>query len=363
MLLLGDRKSGRRLIHVPMASISITGGVQPKALAAALVGRYRPHSSAEPAMDKPDREHFDNGLAARLLFAMPPRRSKRWTEDEIPPETEAAVEALVGRLLALDMPDDERTLQPRPVDVPLNPRGKAAWVAFYNSHAREEAELTGDLASAWSKLEGYAARFALLVHLIRAESGETDPSAVDDRSIAAGVILSRWFGDEAARIYAIIGGDMETPEARERRELLRIVRDRGGKITVRQLMHASRRYRKSAEEAEMALGKLVSEGIANVWEDTHDARGGRPVLIFTLNDSGNGNTTPENAGETEVVLPDPDLAKDGDDEPRGNKTCKSSEKAEVVLPLPPDSECKPKLCEGGPETTVEVIEEVVQWMA
>ena len=32
--------------------------------------------------------------------------------------------------------------------------------------------MAGDLAAAWSKLEGYAARFALLVHLVRAESGD-----------------------------------------------------------------------------------------------------------------------------------------------------------------------------------------------
>ena len=68
---------------------------------------------------------------------------------------------------------------------------------FYNEHAREQVELSGDLAAAWSKLEGYAARFALLVHLVRAESGDTtlaDASTVDEPSITAGVILSRWFG-------------------------------------------------------------------------------------------------------------------------------------------------------------------------
>ena len=81
---------------------------------------------------------------------------------------------------------------------------------------------------------------------------------MDEQSIAAGVKLSRWFGDEAARVYAEIGGDAETPEAREQRELVRIIRDRGGEITVRGLMQASRHYRSSAEEAEAALGRLVA---------------------------------------------------------------------------------------------------------
>ena len=176
---------------------------------------------------KAGREHFDNGLTARLLFAMPPKLPKRWTEADLPRETEAAMETLFGRLLGLDFaPDEEGDLQP--VDVGLSAGGKAAWVRFYNDHAQEEAGLTGDLAAAWSKLEGYAARFALLIHLIRAASADPtliDPSAVDAESIAGGVFLSRWFGDEAARVYAIIGADVESPEARAQRELLRVIRD------------------------------------------------------------------------------------------------------------------------------------------
>jgi sulfhydrogenase subunit gamma (sulfur reductase) len=39
-----------------------------------------------------------------------------------------------------------------------------------------------------------------------------NPGAIDERSIAAGVALARWFGDEAIRVYAIIGGDGDTPD-------------------------------------------------------------------------------------------------------------------------------------------------------
>ena len=103
----------------------------------------------------------------------------------------------------------------------------------------------------------------------------------------------------------IIGGDAESPEAREQRELLRIIRDRGGEITVRQLDAGEPAYRTSAEEAEAALGRLVAAGIADVWTDEHGAGGGRPVLVFTLRDSGNGNTNGEIPEKNEVVLPLP----------------------------------------------------------
>ena len=161
----------------------------------------------------------------------------------------------MGRLLALDMLEDEKG-QPQPVDISLTPQGKQAWIAFYNAHAVEQAEMTGELAAAWSKLEGYAARFALLVHLIRAESSDTtlaDVGAVDEQSIAAGVALSRWFGDEAARVYGIIGGDTENPRSGSSESCCGSSGSAAGKSPCGELMHACRRYRESAKEAEAAL--------------------------------------------------------------------------------------------------------------
>jgi hypothetical protein len=315
-----DRKSGAKLIHAPRGAMSITGGVQPGALAAALVGRCRVDGDGG-AQAKPDREHFDNGLAARLLFTMPPKRPKRWSEADLPRQTEEAMEALFCRLLELDFAqDDEGELQP--IDLPLSCDGKAAWVSFYNAHAHEEAAMQGDLAAAWSKLEGYAARFALLVHLVREASGDpalADVEAVDAESVAAGVALSRWFGDEAARVYAIIGGDTETPDARERRELLRIVRDRGGEITVRQVMHASRRYRADVADIEAALRRLVARGDLDSRVET-PAGGGRPSEVFRLKTPPAGNETPENTGENGVVLPLPG-ASESENEPVSPATC------------------------------------------
>jgi hypothetical protein len=128
---------------------------------------------------------------------------------------------------------------------------------------------------------------------------------VDAESIAAGVTLSRWFGEEAGRVYAIIGGDAESPEARERRELLRVIRDHGGRITARDLMQASRRFRASAADAEAALDALVKAGAGRWHQEDHAGGRGRPVAVFVLSDSGNGNTNSETPEETAIVLPLP----------------------------------------------------------
>ena len=55
-----DRKTGdRKTIYVPRAAVSVTGGIQPATLQRAL-----------------GRAYFENGLAARLLLACPPRPSE-----------------------------------------------------------------------------------------------------------------------------------------------------------------------------------------------------------------------------------------------------------------------------------------------
>jgi hypothetical protein len=302
-LLTVDRKTGRKVIHVPRAAICITGTVQPKSLAAALCGRYQAADVAD-TMERPDKEHFDNGLASRLLFCMPPARPKHWTDEDMPEEAKAPMRRLVNDLLALEMGQDDEG-EPVPIDVPLSVDGKTAWVAFYNAHAAEIAKLHGDLAAAWSKLEGYAARFALLVHLVRLVSGESVLFGVDEHSVAAGVTLARWCADEAARVYAVIGGDVESPEAREQRELVRIIQAHGGAITTRELMHASRRYRASVETAEAALGRLVVADLATVYIGSHSKGGGRPVDVYALLNSTPGNTTPVTPEENGVVLPLP----------------------------------------------------------
>jgi len=106
------------------------------------------------------------GHPARLLLACPPRRAKRWTEADIPPDVERSIADVFDRLYEL-RPTTDDDGDPQPVIVPLSADGHAAWVDFYNAHGQEQAELSGDLAAAWSKLEGYAARLALVVHFAR----------------------------------------------------------------------------------------------------------------------------------------------------------------------------------------------------
>jgi hypothetical protein len=281
-----DRKTGGTL-HVPRAAVSIAGGIQPETLRRAL-----------------GQEHRDNGLAARLLLTCPPRKPKRWTETDVNADTEAAVARVFDRLFGLT-PETDDDGDERPRLVRLGDDGKRAWVTFYNEHAGEQVNLSGDEAAAWSKLEGYAARLALVVHLTRWAAGDAtlrDPARVDEASIAAGVVLARWFGDEARRVYAILS---ENDDDRKTRRLVEWIERKGGSVTVRDLKRGPREYR-DADKAAKALGELVAAGVGR-WEvDEHTGGRGRPVDRFRLlsrrGDTGDGDTNSGNAGDRGISV-------------------------------------------------------------
>ena len=263
-LLKVDRKTGdRTTLFVPNAAVYLTGGIQPDILRRSMTS-----------------DAFASGLAARLLLAMPPRRPKRWTEAEVDPAVDQALSAVFDGLQALKAGQDLDG-DPDPVELDLTPAGKAAWVRFYNEHAGEQAELDGGELAAWSKLEGYAARLALIVHLCTVAAREPDahPDRVDELSVAAGVELARWFGHEARRVYARLA----EPEAdRELRELTELVRSLGGRATPRDLQQKRRRYRYDGPLAKADLDKLATAGLGK-WESPPPGpRGGHPTTILVL---------------------------------------------------------------------------------
>lgn len=279
-----DRKTvtpgAPRRIHVPRASVSICGTIQPDI--------FRRH------LRKP--EFLESGLVARLLLAIPPRRAKCWTENDIPEALEQTMQTLFDRLFDLQ-PESDELNNPRPRLVRLAPSAKALWISFYNEQAGEQAELSGDLAAAWSKLEGYAARLALVVHLVRWATGDRSIVAdqFDAESMRSGIALSRWFAHEARRAYGMLS---ESEEDRGQRQLVDLIRLRGGRITTRELMRASREYRRDADSAETALNELARTRLGTWSVDNHGGGRGQPKRVFVLGDTGDGNTNAKNNGKS-----------------------------------------------------------------
>ena len=263
--LMVDRKT-TGTIYVPQASVSIIGGIQPGVLSR--------HIS---------QEHRDNGLLARLLLTMPPRRAKQWTETDIDPGAEAKIVELFDNLYNLK-PARNSEGEPRPAILTMRSSGKRTWVRFYNEHNQQQVDLIGDLAAAWSKLEGYTARLALVHHLVRYVAQDTrnpvieEANKIDEVSVQAGITLSRWFAAEARRVYARLDEDQD---AQIRRGWVENIERRGGAVTVRDWRRS--RSHPTTQDAEAELVELVTFGLGRLEVTSPGSKGGRPSKQFVLN--------------------------------------------------------------------------------
>jgi hypothetical protein len=266
--LIVDRKTGaKKTIFVKRAVVSLAGTIQPRALRRALGDMY-----------------FDNGLAARLLLASPPRMAKRWTEASVDLDTHKYVERVYGRLLALDFAVREADEPAIPIDVPLSADAKTIWISFYEEHAQVVEAAHGKLAAAYAKLEAYAVRFALVFSMVKVVSAETWPLAtdvmIDADSMTAGVELARWFRHETDRVYSILEeSDTET----ERRQVIELIQRHAGRITANDLRRRSRRFATS-DDADKFLNELVCDGLGHWGDVTCGQSGGRPTRVFRLRD-------------------------------------------------------------------------------
>jgi hypothetical protein len=170
-------------------------------------------------------------------------------------------------------------------------------VAFYDQWAREQAAVEGDMAAAYSKLEAYAVRFALLHHDIsHVARGEDDRVLVEAESLQAGAVLCRWFAGEARRIYATLS---ESTEQRDTRKLVEFIQARGGCISTRQLQKSNSRKYRSSEEAETALEALVRAGWADWVEGEAPSRGGHQARFVELLPTHDTSDTREDDGEVD----------------------------------------------------------------
>lgn len=249
---------------VPRGNVSICGGIHPNVLKQWLA-----------------QQDFFDGLVARFLLAMPPRRIRRWTGAYIDATAVYGFAEDFDPLFKLGETVDSahksggRAMQ-------LSDGARAEWRRFYDHHAQQQTRLPDALAAVWAKLESYAARLALLFscHHLTCELKQKDVDIIDAKSMASSIALVRWFGYEAQRIHAVLSQGVDQ---NEQQQLLEIIRRNGGEITVRDLRRYSRRYRNNPNLAQTALDDLVEAGLG-VWvsKDSTGARG-RPADVFRIN--------------------------------------------------------------------------------
>lgn len=259
-----DRKTAERpTIVVPQAAVSVLGTIQPRI-----------------AQQLFTKQFFGSGLAARILFAMPPRASKKWTEDVIPKLVEMDYFALFDAIhKTTEEERNDRVGWTKMIE--FNAAGKKAWVEFYNEWGDRQAESDGERTYALSKLEGYAGRFAMLLAVIDFFSDDCRAEEVSAAHVKRARQLAEWFAYEADRVYSML----TTPEEKaDRQRLLTFVASRGGFITARELLRSNAAKYKTAATARAILDALVNDGVGR-WElVVHKETGGRPSNVFFLNE-------------------------------------------------------------------------------
>ena len=221
------------------------------------------------------RKNIENGLAARFLMANPPRKAKSWTDTNIDPLSQQRITQIFEGLFGLRFAADDE-----PINWPLDAEAQQIWINFYNDHNQQQANLAGDLAAAWSKLEAYAARLALLVHMIRIADGDSsaNPQCIDSLSMIQAIELIGWFCEETKRVYSML---REDESSREYRQIIELVQKKGGKITPRDLMRSGPCY-KNTDAAKQKLDALVLAGIGEWVSSPTTQQGGRPTQQFVL---------------------------------------------------------------------------------
>ena len=254
------RRTGEpRDIEVDRCFVAVCGGIQPGILRGVL--------------SNPD--YIASGLAARIVFAHPPKAVPRWSEAEL---SQAAVDRLAAALDALLGIPYDRGVGPKIVK--LSAEAKHRFIAMNDEFAAAaEREDGGPMAAAYPKATRVALRLALIDHCLRHAAAGTDPSAagVSDESMAAGVCQARWFAHEAARVYSMC----EEPGAAggERSLLDWVRRKHPDGATPRDVLRALGRY-KTSGAAEEALAGLVRAGLGSWVDRPPGPKGGAPKRVF-----------------------------------------------------------------------------------
>ena len=267
-----DRRGNKRPLLIQRALLSIIGGIQPEILKRFL-----------------KLEYLASGLAARILFVLPPRNLREWINEGVSEKDEKFIDQVLNRLLELEFSTDQSGNK-NPKLIPLSNAALRVWVKFYNEHAKTVYSSSGDLNAAFSKLFGYAARFALVIHFLRWASGDSSLQSIDqidETSMNAAIILARWFGHETERVYSRL---FEPENEKAERELLDWIRCQGKPVTIRDVTRGLRRYRKNPNLAHQHLTDLVKRGFGSWVNSTTDGKnGGRPASYFQLKVSGDGD--------------------------------------------------------------------------
>ena len=260
-----NRKTGKKVIHSDSPAVSVCGGVQPLVL---------------QRIVRENEDFFDSGLTARILFAMPPDKPSYWTEAETSDEALMNYENIFRTLHRWRSVENAPSPE-KPLIVRLSPEAKDLFTRFFNSNVDERMALDGDMKAFWAKFASYAARLALVFHVVQRIEDGAPMEELPGETMQRAIRLIMWFKREAARILQLLRRTKCEIDF-EAQSVLGLVEQNGGAMTVRELQHRRNKYRgkDGAKKAEVFLGELVRQG--KLKADQTTTGNGKLVLRYGL---------------------------------------------------------------------------------
>jgi hypothetical protein len=245
-----DRRTGdQRHLHIPRASLWVTGGIQPGLLAEAMGTTQR-----------------ESGLMARLLMACPPSPPQKYTDADVTDATQDRFDTALQGLFALEGQDV----------VTLDPEAKELWRVFHDRTAEEAQRLSDDLCAAWSKFRDTALRIALIFHLAESKDGPVSRQVME-RALE----LTEWFKHEARRVHAIVGDTSQRRSDRKEEDVLLAWMSSRDWVTQREVERGIRCFRGTGQ-ASAVLRRLVKSGRLDEEYRRSGPGGGPSTYVFRI---------------------------------------------------------------------------------
>jgi len=243
-----DRKNLDVPIIIPHTYLTVCGTCQSETLRSLL-----------------SKSRQDDGFSARLLPYYPEQIDGIFNEDGISPSLYEPINELYSKFADFQMVEDEWG-QKKPNVLSLSTDGKEAWKKAMERHheLKSKNNIEGILESAWAKQTAHIARLALVIHLVRFHSEETQSKDVDSKSVLMAERLSLYFLAHIDKIWSQSGKQVRMQKELTLYDKLKIWDDKGKEITARNMI--SSKFATDKEEAIKLLDKLEQEGKGS-WVD------------------------------------------------------------------------------------------------
>jgi len=239
-------------IAVDSPFIPFVGGIQPDLIS---------------GLNSVNRDGFIN----RILFSFPDKIKSHWTDTDIDETVKNIFSVRCQELFSLFRDSD--SLDDKELD--LSPEAKEQFKRFYNELADEiDKENNPLIEASLSKMQGYTARFSLIIQLLNHQQS----TQVSERSVLHAISLSKYFIYHMRKTLSAIS---ETDSVKIQLDAIEKIKAKGGTVTPRDLYRGGIKNCKNRGDAMKILKILESSGHGEIIHTT-PKNGGRKSIKFTL---------------------------------------------------------------------------------